>query len=92
MEIILLCKQLHWFCEACDKAAIDAIVLSTTNHSDGLLMKEDVKDIVSQVGEAIKEANERIRKTLVETLQGTMHGGRCGNGSGQWVKYKFKLQ
>ena len=80
MEIILLYKQLHWFCEACDKAAIDA---STANHSDGLLMKENVHDIVTQVGEAIKEANERIRKTLVETLQGTMHGGRCGNGSGQ---------
>jgi len=79
MEIILLYKQLHWFCEACDKAATDAIVESTTNHTDGTLMcKEDVKDIVTQVGEAIKEAKECIRKTLVETLQGTVRSGSSG--------------
>jgi len=75
-ETILLYKQLHWLCEAYDKAATDTIVVSTAKQSDSTLMcKEDVKEIVTQVGEAIREANERIRKTLVETLQGTMCSG-----------------
>jgi len=76
MEIILLHKQLHWFCETCDKIATDVIVVPTANHSDGWSMCEvDVKDIVSQIDEAIKEANECIRKTLVETLQSTVLSG-----------------
>ena len=87
----VLYKQLHWFCEACDKAATDVIVVSTANHSGGKSMcKEDVKDIVTQVGEAIKEANECIKKTLVETLQSNVHSG-SGLDMG-WKRIMIQIQ
>lgn len=81
MDIIFMYKQLHWFCEACDKMAMDTILEATSNTSNGgsAVHKDVVKDIVAQVGNAIKEVNETIKITLAETLQGTVS---CGLGDG----------
>jgi len=76
MEIIYLYKQLHWFCEACDKVAIDAILEPTGKEDSSVSKHQDlVVDIVTQIGEVIKEANECIKKTLSETLQGSVFSG-----------------
>jgi len=52
MDIIFMYKQLHWFCEACDKMAMDTILEATSNTSNGgsAVHKDVVKDIVAQVG------------------------------------------
>ena len=55
-EIVCFYKQLHWFCEACNKAAIDAILKPTSISKH----KDLVIDIVTQIGEVSKEVNESI--------------------------------
>ena len=71
MDIIFMQKQLHWFCEACDKMAMDTILRLNNDSSNGGSMHKDVlKDIVAQIENAFKEVNKTIKTTLAETLQG----------------------
>lgn len=72
MAIVFLYKQLQQLCEACDKAAIDAILEPAVNNSNVSMHKDFVKDIVTQIGEVIKEANKCVKKTLSETLHGSV--------------------
>jgi len=76
MDITDMYTQLHWFCEVCDKLAVDKIFKSNDSNFVSSIHKEVVKDIVAQVGSAIKEANEciktEIQTTVAEILQGSL--------------------
>ena len=72
MDIVFMYKQLHWFCEDCDKVVTDTVPKSSNNNRGGSTHEDLVKDIVVQVGQVIKEANECIKKTLSESLQGSL--------------------
>ena len=70
MSLLDECASLHWFCECCNTAAINAIrSFSNSPESPLKVLQSSVSDAINQINNLVADAKEQLKKTFSEAVR-----------------------
>ena len=70
MSLLDECASLHWFCECCNTAAINAIrSFSNSPESPLEVLQSSVSDAINQINNLVADAKEQLKKTFSEAAR-----------------------